>query len=108
MDMVDEMTLLIALGTLNLLGSLGVVLWIKRELEDSMDQLDNSLAMALQSTVEKLTGEGAVAFEAPNPIQAALGQVLMSIAQQKMNTVEATITPRDAGGMFSKSDSLDM
>ena len=98
--MVDEITLLIALGTLNLLGSLGLALWIKRELEDSMEQLDNSLALALQSTVEKLTGEGAVAFEAPNPIQAALAQMLMSITQQKMNTVEATITPRGEDGTF--------
>ena len=98
--MVDEITLLIALGTLNLLGSLGLALWIKRELEDSMGQLDNSLALALQSTVEKLTGEGAVAFEAPNPIQAALAQMLMSITQQKMNTVEATITPRGEDGTF--------
>ena len=98
--MVDEISLLIALGTLNLLGSLGLALWIKRELEDSMAQLDNSLALALQSTVEKLTGEGAVAFEAPNPIQQAIGQVLMSIAQQKVNTVEATITPRGEDGTF--------
>ena len=98
--MVDEITLLIALGTLNLLGSLGLALWIKRELEDSMEQHDNSLALALQSTVEKLTGEGAVAFEAPNPIQAALAQMLMSITQQKMNTVEATITPRGEDGTF--------
>ena len=100
MDMVDELTLLIALGTLNLLGSLSLALWIKRELEDSMAELDNSLALALQSTVEKLTGEGAVAFEAPNPIQAALAQMLMSITQQKMNTVEATITPRGEDGTF--------
>ena len=100
MNMVDEITLLIALGTLNLLGSLSLALWIKRELEDSMEQLDNSLALALQSTVEKLTGEGAVAFEAPNPIQTAIGQLLMSMAQQKMNTVEATITPRGADGTF--------
>ena len=100
MDMVDELTLLIALGTLNLLGSLSLALWIKRELEDSMAQLDNSLALALQSTVEKLTGEGAVAFEAPNPIQTALAQMLMSITQQKMNTVEATITPRGEDGTF--------
>ena len=98
--MVDEITLLIALGTLNLLGSLGLALWIKRELEDSMAELDNSLALALQSTVEKLTGEGAVAFEAPNPIQTALAQMLMSITQQKMNTVEATITPRSEDGTF--------
>ena len=98
--MVDELTLLIALGTLNLLGSLGLALWIKRELEDSMAELDNSLALALQSTVEKLTGEGAVAFEAPNPIQTALAQMLMSITQQKMNTVEATITPRGEDGTF--------
>jgi len=98
--MVDEISLLIALGTLNLLGSLGLALWIKRELEDSMAELDNSLALALQSTVEKLTGEGAVAFEAPNPIQAAIGQVLMSIAQQKVNTVEATISPRSEDGTF--------
>ena len=98
--MVDEITLLIALGTLNLLGSLSLALWIKRELEDSMEQLDNSLALALQSTMDKLTGEGAVAFEAPNPIQAAIGQLLMSMAQQKMNTVEATITPRGEDGTF--------
>ena len=98
--MVDEITLLIALGTLNLLGSLSLALWIKRELEDSMAELDNSLALALQSTVEKLTGEGAVAFEAPNPIQTALAQMLMSITQQKMNTVEATITPRSDDGTF--------
>ena len=100
MDMVDEISLLIALGTLNLLALGGLSLWIRRELEDSMAELDNSLALALQSTVEKLTGEGAVAFEAPNPIQAALGQVLMSIAQQKMNTVEASVTSRGADGTF--------
>ena len=100
--MVDEITLLIALGTLNLLGSLSLALWIKRELEDSMAELDNSLALALQSTVEKLTGEGAVAFEAPNPIQVAIGQLLMSMAQQKMNTVEASVTSRGADGTFSK------
>ena len=75
-------------------------MWIRRELEDAMAELDNSLAMALQSTVEKFTGEGAVAFEAPNPIQAAIGQLLMSMAEQKMNTVEATITPRGEDGTF--------
>ena len=102
MDMVDEISLLIALGTLNLLGSLSLALWIKRELEDSMAQLDNSLAMALKNTIENLTGEGAVAFEAPNPSQVAIGQLLMSMAQQKMNTVEASVTSRGPDGTFSK------
>ena len=102
MNMVDEITLLIALGTLNLLGSLSLALWIKRELEDAMAELDNSLAMALKNTIENLTGEGAVAFEAPNPIQVAIGQLLMSMAQQKMNTVEASVTSRGVDGTFSK------
>jgi len=56
MNMVDEITLLIALGTLNLLALGGLSMWIRRELEDSMEQLDNSLAMALKNTIENLTG----------------------------------------------------
>ena len=100
MDMVDEISLLIALGTLNLLGSLGLALWIKRELEDSMAELDNSLAMALKNTIENLTGEGVMAFEPPNPITTAIGQLLMASAQKQMNTVEATVTSRGTDGQF--------
>jgi len=100
MNMVDEITLLIALGTLNLLALGGLSLWIRRELEDAMEQLDNSLAMALKNTIENLTGEGVVPFEAPNPIQVAIGQLLMSMAQQKMNTVEASVTSRGTDGQF--------
>jgi len=100
MNMVDEITLLIALGTLNLLALGGLSMWIRRELEDSMEQLDNSLALALKNTIENLTGEGVMAFEPPNPITTAIGQLLMASAQKQMNTVEATVTTRGTDGQF--------
>ena len=103
--MVDEITLLIALGTLNLLALVALWYWIQH----AIAKLDHSLALALQNSLQNLPqtlmenfGEGLAAFEPPNVIQQAIAQLIQSIATQKMNTVEASITPRGADGTFSK------
>jgi len=103
MDMVDEITLLIALGTLNLLALGALWYWI----QDSIAKLDHSLALALQNSLQNLPqtlmenfGEGISAFEPPNVIQQAIAQLIQSVATQKMNTVEATVTSRGTDGQF--------
>ena len=105
MDMVDEITLLIALGTLNLLALVALWYWI----QDSISKLDHSLALALQNSLQNLPqtlmenfGDGISAFEPPNVIQQAIAQLIQSVATQKMNTVEASVTSRGADGTFSK------
>jgi len=45
-------------------------------------------------------------FEPPNAIQAAIGDFIRSIAHQKMNTINATVTERDAGGQFVPPESF--
>ena len=102
--MVDAITLIIALSTLNLLALAGFWLWIR----DSIEKLDHSLAQALQNSLQNLPqalmenfGDGISAFEPPNVIQQAIAQLIQSVATQKMNTIDATITARGEDGKFS-------
>ena len=97
---------IIILGVLDVLCLLSIVilaLWMRKELEESVAELDSSLAMAIKSTLDKLTGEGMVPFEAPNPIQAALAQMISGMAMQKMNTIDAVVQPKAADGKFQSS-----
>ena len=102
--MVDPITVIIALSTLNLLALVGFWLWIR----DSIEKLDHSLALALQNSLQNLPqalmenfGDGISAFEPPTVIQQAIAQFINSIATQKMNTIDATITGRGEDGKFS-------
>jgi len=93
---------LLILGVLNVLCLLSIALlalWMRKELEESVAELDSSLAMAIQSTLAKLTGEGIVPYEPPNPLQAALAQFIM----QKMSTIDAVVQQKGPDGTFQKS-----
>jgi len=95
-------TELLILGGLNVLCLLSIVLlalWMRKELEESVAELDSSLAMAIQSTLDKLTGEGVVPYEAPNPLQAALAQFVM----QKMSTIDAVVQHKAPDGKFQST-----
>ena len=95
-------TELVILGVLDILCLLSIVilaLWMRKELDDAVSELDSSLAMAIQSTLDKLTGEGVVPYDPPNPLQAALAQFLM----QKMSTMDTIVQPKAADGKFQST-----
>ena len=99
-------TELVILGVLDVLCLLSIALlalWMRKELDDAVSELDSSLAMAIKSTLDKLTGEGMVPFEAPNPIQAALAQMISGMAMQKMNTIDAVVQQKGPDGTFQKT-----
>jgi hypothetical protein len=98
-----ELLILGALDILCLLSIAFLALWMRRELEESVAELDSTLAQAIQSTLDKLTGEGIMPFEPPNPIQAALAQMISSMAMQKMNTIDAVVQPKAADGKFQST-----
>jgi hypothetical protein len=93
---------LVILGVLDVLCLLAIVLlalWMRKELEESVAELDSSLAMAIQSTLDKLTGEGIVPYDPPNPLQAALAQFVM----QKMSTIDAVVQHKAPDGKFQST-----
>ena len=97
---------LVILGVLDVLCLLSIALlalWMRKELDDAVSELDSSLAMAIKRTLDKLTGEGIVPFEAPNPIQAALAQMISGMAMQKMNTIDAVVQQKAPDGKFQST-----
>jgi hypothetical protein len=46
-------------------------------------------------------------FEPPNPIQGAIAQLIQGMAQQKMNTINATVTERAPDGQFAPAQSFE-
>ena len=93
---------LVILGVLDVLCLLSIALlalWMRKELEESVAELDSSLAMAIQSTLNKLTGEGIVPYDPPNPLQAALAQFVM----QKMSTIDAVVQHKAPDGKFQST-----
>ena len=93
---------LVILGVLDVLCLLSIALlalWMRKELEESVAELDSSLAMAIQSTLDKLTGEGIVPYDPPNPLQAALAQFVM----QKMSTIDAVVQHKAPDGKFQST-----
>jgi len=67
--------------------------WLRREMEDSLEELDSKLAMAIQKVISELPlGD----FEAPNAFQ----QFLMQMIQQKTTAGTVEIIPRDTKGQF--------
>jgi len=97
-------TELLVLGVLNVICILSIVslgLWIRIELANMLDLLDERLAMALKSTMDRLMEGGMGEFEPPNPIQGAIAQLIQGMAQQKLNTIDATVTNRGPDGQFA-------
>ncbi len=98
-------TELLILGVLDVLTLAGLVvfaLWLRIELANMLELLDERLALALKSLVDRVM-EGGIDFEPPNPIQGAIAQMIQSIAAQKMNTIEAVVTQKGPDGRFQSS-----
>ena len=100
--MVDPITVLIALSALNLLASAALALWIKRELEESVQELDSTLALAIKATMDQL-GDGVLGgFEPVNPVQAAIASMIQAYASNKIGAIEIQAGTRGADGTFQK------
>ena len=100
--MVDPISILIGLSALNLLASAALALWIKRELEESVEELDRTLALAIKATMDQVLDGGLGGFEAVNPIQAAFAQLIQAYAANQGNTVTMQEVPRNEDGTFQK------
>jgi len=106
--MVDQDTLILAsLMLINLLSLGGFAFWIRIHLEQAMLDLDEKLATAIQALVEKLMSGGLAEYEPPNPIQGAIAQLIQGMAEQKMNTFDATVTDRGADGQFTGGTDIE-
>ena len=100
--MVDPITVLIALSALNLLASAALALWIRAELEESVQELDSALALAIKATMEQL-GDGVLGgFEPVNPVQAAIASMIQAYASNKIGAIEIQAAGRGADGTFQK------
>jgi len=98
---VQDTLILASLMLINLISLAGFALWIRMHLEQSMMDIDEKLALAIQALVDKLMSGGLTEFEPPNPIQGAIAQLIQGMAQQKMNTFDANITDRGPNGQFT-------
>ena len=102
-----DMLILTTLMTINLIFLTGFAYWIKIYLEQSLMDIDEKLALAIQALVDKLITGGLAEFEPPNPIQGAIAQLIQGMAQQKMNTFDANITDRGADGQFTVAPDIE-
>jgi len=101
--MVDPISILIGLSALNLLASAALALWIRRELEESVEELDRTLALAIKATMDQVLENGLGGFEPINPIQAAFAQLIQSYASGKMGALDVQQIARNDDGTFQKS-----
>jgi len=95
-----EIAILAGLSLLNLAAIGFLAHWIRMHLDQGLNDIDEKLAIAIKTLIDKLMSGEMSDFEPPNAIQLAIGDFIRSIAHQKMNTIDATITERDAGGQF--------
>ena len=106
--MVLQDTLILAtLMMINLISLGGFALWLRIYLEQSLMDIDEKLALAIQALVDKLMTGGLAEFEPPNPIQGAIASLIQGMAQQKMNTIDATVTERGANGQFTGATDIE-
>ena len=100
--LIDGITLIIALTSLNLLALGALALWIRSELDAAVTELDSTLALAIKATMDQL-GDGVLGgFDPVNPVQAAIAQMIQAYASNKMSTIDVTASPRAADGTFQK------
>ena len=102
-----ETAILALLGLLNLCAIGFLDHWIRMHLDQGLQDIDEKLAIAIKALIDKLMSGEMSEFEPPNAIQAAIGDFIRSIAHQKMNTINATITERDESGQFVPAQSFD-
>ena len=98
-----ELLILGALSVLTLLSIVVLALWLRIELANMLELLDERLALALKSTIDRLLDGGIGDFEPPNPIQGAIAQLIQGMAAQKMNTIDAVVTQRAPDGKFQST-----
>ena len=102
-----DMLILTTLMTINLIFLAGFAFWIRIYLEQSLLDIDEKLALAIQALVDKLMTGGLGEFEPPNPIQGAIAQLIQGMAEQKMNTIDANITTRGQNGQFTSATDIE-
>ena len=102
-----ETAILAGLMLLNLAAIGFLAHWIRIHLDQGLMEIDEKLAMAIKALIDKLMAGELSEFEPPNAIQVAIGDFIRSIAHQKMNTINATVTERDAGGQFVPPQSFE-
>ena len=72
------------------------------KIEDGLIELDEKLALAIRSVVEKIPGLSE--SEPINPIQMAIGQLIANMNQQKQQP-QMKVIERDEKGLFTSQDS---
>ena len=95
-----ETAILAGLGLLNLCAIGFLAHWIRMHLDQGLQDIDEKLAIAIKALIDKLMSGEMSEFEPPNAIQAAFADLIRSVAHNKMQTINATVTERDAGGQF--------
>ena len=106
--MVSPDTLILTtLMTINLIFLAGFVFWIRMYLDQALIDMDEKLAIAIQALIDKMMSGGLAEFEPPNPIQGAIAQLIQGMAQQKMNTIDATVTDRGPNGQFTSATDIE-
>ena len=98
-----EIMILGVLSVLTLLSIVVLALWLRIELANMLELLDERLALALKSTIARLLDGGIGDFEPPNPIQGAIAQLIQGMAAQKLNTIDAVVTQRAPDGKFQST-----
>ena len=101
-----ETAILALLGLLNLCAIGFLAHWIRMHLDQGLQDIDEKLAIAIKALIDKLMSGNLGEFEPPNPIQGAIAQLIQGMAQQKMNTIDATITNRGTDGQFVPPESF--
>tara|TARA_R110000751_G_scaffold144778_1_gene248369 strand:- start:547 stop:843 length:297 start_codon:yes stop_codon:yes gene_type:complete len=79
---------------------LKVLIELNREIKFGLEELDQNIAGAIASVVEKFAGGG---VEAVNPVQAAIAQLISRKAQE----IPKTLTQRDESGKFRVNEILN-
>jgi len=102
-----EMAILGFLGLLNLAAIGFLAHWIRMHLDAGLQDIDEKLAIAITALIDKLMSGNLGEFEPPNPIQGAIASLIQGMAQQKMNTIDATITERRPDGQFAPAQSFE-
>ncbi|AXH79280.1 MAG: hypothetical protein [Circular genetic element sp.] len=77
-----------------------LLLDLRNQLDDGLVELDEKLAIAIRSVVEKIPGLGEQ--EPINPIQMAFAQLIGNMAQKEQVIIPPKIIERDENGLFSK------
>tara|TARA_R100000541_G_scaffold39386_1_gene47205 strand:- start:124 stop:441 length:318 start_codon:yes stop_codon:yes gene_type:complete len=70
------------------------------QIDEGLIELDEKLALAIRSVVEKIPGLGD--SEPINPIQMAFAQLIGNMVQQKQVIIPPKIIERDENGLFTK------